>query len=251
MTLPFMAFRVCSGLALVALTINVGSSAMMPSPIEPVPAEVAAGPVVQEDERDKDLRPEVPAAANAAAESPLDLSLDSVSFAELNHVAANEEYGIHALFPEGSVVCEARSWEHPVGLFADIDRARDCDAPFVDRLVRMIGINAHYNAYFGTSIQRELPCEAGSLPSGMSLDFREFAFQGMESLSCASLEKDGQIWVHVAGLGGGLSHNDPPEAPVTHLVVYSSSLGTHREHLREDLALYREFLRRLRFSPAE
>ena len=205
-----------------------------------------------QDEQDKDLRPEVPAAAaNAAAGSPLDLSLDSVSFAELNQVEDLEEFGVHAFFPEGSVVCEARSWEHPIGLFADIDGARDCDNPQVDRLVRMIGVLAHYNAYFGTSVQYELRCAAGSLPPGMSLDLREFVFRGMESLSCVRLEKDGQIWVEVAGLGGGLNHNDPPEAPITHRVVYTSRLGTHREYLREDLALYREFLRRLEFSPVE
>ena len=204
-----------------------------------------------------------PAAVNVQADSerapvtaegaiaPLDLSLDSASFPELNQLAANEEFGIRAAFPAGAVVCESRSGSRLVGLYADIDRARDCEYPEVKGLVRMIGVRASYNSSFRTSAGDQLPCAPGSAPAYMMLDFREFVFRGIDSVSCMSRDKDGQIWVVVAALGGPLDQNEPPDPPVTHRVRYRSTLGTHAAHLREELALYRAFLRRLSFVPVE
>ena len=208
----------------------------------------ACRPASQVDQAQTD---KVPVATAGAAVIRLDLSPSRAPPVELSHAAANEEFGIRAVFPGGSAVCEARSGSRPVGFFADIDRARDCESPEVDGLVRMIGIRAGYNALLATSAQGKAHCPGEIVSPDMSPDLREFAFPGMESVSCASREKDGQIWVEVAALGGALDHNDPPDPPTTHSVIYTSLLATHGEHLREDLALYREFLRRLRFLPLE
>lgn len=190
-------------------------------------------------------------AGKAGADAPLELSLDTASFADLSQPAVNEEFGIHAFFPEGSVVCQARSGDHPVGFGTDLDRNSDCDNPRGDRLVRIVGVQASYNTGMRTSAEGQLPCAPGTAPPYMGLDFRQFVFQDLGSISCMTRDKEGQILVGVAALGGGVLQNEPPDPPTTRQILYWSILGTDAGHLREDLALYREFLRRLRIVPVE
>ena len=191
----------------------------------------------------------VPEAAADATADHRNASSNSMAAAELDQLAVNEEYGIRAFFPRDAVVCVARSWEHPVGLYAFFGEPRECGHPFDEPVPRYVGIYAGYNAFFATSARDHLPCPDGPPPAGVSLDLRDLVLPGLVSHTCASV-KDGRTVVAVSALGGG-PFSEVESEPSTELILYHALLSTRAEHLSEDLAYFRRFVRLLQFVPVE
>jgi hypothetical protein len=177
-------------------------------------------------------------------------SVSSATASEMDQFKANDEYGIWAFFPRGAVVCEARSWEHPIGFYTFLGEPRECGYPYDPPVARFVQVFAGYNTFFAPTPEGHLPCPDGPLPADVNVELRGLVLQSMDSFTCASAEENGRIVVGVSGMGGGPNIQGPGE-PQTESVLYSALLSTRAEHLDEDLDLFRDFVRRLRFFPAE
>lgn len=141
--------------------------------------------------------------------------------------SVNAEYGVSAVFPTGSRVCESLSGEHPHGFYTRLgDPGMACvpssDPPKVSSLV----IWADYNA--GVQTVEDLsdptcPNRAPSMPDGTSL-----AFPGHTSMVCETRLANGDVEVSVRTcLGTQVDAFAGPNGDETHTVpalVYTAYL---------------------------
>ena len=174
----------------------------------------------------------------------------SATAPEMDQFKANDEYGIWAFFPRGAVVCEARSWQHPIGFYTFLGETRECGHPYDPPVARFVQVFAGYNAFSAPTPKDHMPCPDGQLPADLNVELSGLVLQSMDSFTCASAEGHGRITVAVSAMGGGPNIAGPGE-PRTERVLYSALLSTRAEHLDEDLSLFRDFVRRLRFFPAD
>lgn len=160
------------------------------------------------------------------------------------HVYRNEEFGIEAIFPAGSRVCEARSGDHPHGFYVWLSRPTVCNAVRDNSSASAMGIYASGNTSFESSPLAELPCRNGAKPRGILVDLGGLSFRRLYSVSCALRLPDGSLNVVVAAQGGSWASDDNSPEASTPYINYAATLHTRPERLRRDMVLFRQFLAR-------
>lgn len=164
-------------------------------------------------------------------------------------VHENEEFGIRAGFPSGSLVCQSRSGDHPVGFYSWIGRPTDCERGMMDAGERSIGVYGAYNSGFARSPEGELPCRHGSVPSGITIDLTILSIPGQRAASCAIRQENGLVRIVVATQDGTWSAGDNSPEFKTPKINYAATLITHPDNIQEDLTTFRDFLARLVIEP--
>ncbi len=160
----------------------------------------------------------------------------------------NEEYGVAAVFPAGSRVCEALSGEHPHGFYTRLgDERMGCrpsdDAPRASAVT----VWADYNAAFYGTLEA-LTGPNCSNPSPAAPNDRPFAFPGRTSKACETRSANGDITVSVHAFAGSWKSEPGREAPY---LIYSAYLKTTTRTEVADKSLFQRFLKQIVLTPPE
>ena len=166
----------------------------------------------------------------------------------------NAEYGVSAVFPTGSRVCEALSGEHPHGFYTRLgDPEMDCvpsrDPPKVSSML----IWADYNAA-SQSVEEmgdpTCPNRNVRAPDGTPL-----GFPGHDSMACETRLANGDVQVSVrTHLGTQVDNFTGPnsdETRTTPRFVYTAWLHTTTRTEAADKAVFRQLLNTVALSVLE
>lgn len=161
----------------------------------------------------------------------------------------NEEFGISAVFPPDTAVCDAESGTHHHGYYGRPGYRGSLCSPSADTPEAVVlGIHGDYNAAeyrtprdvrTGDCLS-EFPDEAMLAPDG-----KPFALRTLPSTPCILEEDDDRVTILVTGLAGR-RHGDESGVPT---VTYSAWLTTSRDRLSGDKALFQRFLADLVLTP--
>jgi hypothetical protein len=158
----------------------------------------------------------------------------------------NDDMGIAALFPRGSLVCLVRSGDAPRGFYARYGTIASGCSESGPRLPALMAIGASFNAQFHRTVREAVrDCTAILGPIQRRLGSDRLALPGHRSLACQQDRDGGQIEITVHALGESTPDERGTPVPAVH---YWASLGTRRERLDADLAMFRAFLRQVRIG---
>jgi len=163
----------------------------------------------------------------------------------------NEEYGIRAIFPVGSRVCEGLSGAHPHGFFTRVgDDRMECQPSRDLPNLSTLSVWADYNAAFYRTPEeaRGDNCRITGVGDDLiSPQGRPWAFRGLASQTCEAVEGGGRIRIDVLAYAGTQSVGmGEPDAP---RYLYSASLSTTRKTLAADKVVFQRFLDGLVLTP--
>jgi hypothetical protein len=162
------------------------------------------------------------------------------------HPFVNEDMGLAAIFPRGSLVCLGRSGDAARGFYSwQEGRVEGCPERG-DLPVTYMGIGTSFNANDHRTVREAVgDCEPLSPEITRRLAGQALAFPAHRSIACQEAREDGMIEIFVHALAGARHDDEPPQIPH---IAYFATLGTRPDRLDRDLAMFRTFLRRIRIG---
>lgn len=198
----------------------------------------------------------VAAAASATRPGPGCGAADQPECARPAHLSdgtpvANEEYGIQAVFPAGSKVCEGLSGSHPHGFYSRLgDDRMECRPSRDPPNVTALSVWADYNtAFYKTPDEASgEACRTTGVGDRLTApDGRPFRLKGLASRVCERAGADGAFSIEVTAMVGRWGGDDEDaDAPY---VIYTAGLTTTPDRLAADKVVFQRFLDGLVLTP--
>jgi hypothetical protein len=160
----------------------------------------------------------------------------------------NEDLWLRMWFPRGSLVCMARSGDAPRGFFAIYGPGPNC-AEHPDRQPRFISLYGGYNAMETTRLAEAAgDCPPLSTALRRRLGGEALALPNYPSLVCETATRPGSIEIVVHALAGPWRRAGSAPGRLIRSGDFFAALGTTPAHFDEDLARFRQVLRRIRIG---
>lgn len=193
-------------------------------------------------------QPPAPQKAEAQADPLADALAPRTAVIATTVPFVNEEFGIRAVFPANSRVCEALSGAHPEGFYTRVGDPRMSCAPSRDPpKVSAMVVLGNYNAAFHETMEEVVGPDCPKL-NPVEADGRQLGFPGFGSTVCESRTSDGGLEVSVHAFAG--SWEDEPGHAVPRL-IYSAYLSSTTRTEAADRAAFQRFLDQVVLTPPE